>query len=298
MKAFHYWLYKWFIPYRWICKLLEKIPFPGNKEKNMAQVLGFFMLKIPDEAITTKASAIAFNFFIALFPAMIVLFSLIPFVPIDGLQDEILKFFKGTIPSNAYELINETLQDLITTKRGGLLSVTSIITIYFASNGFGALLAALDPSGSFWEQKLKSFGLMFLATFLVILAVAISILSEVAYVYFADRIARLSDIENFALKSIKWVILIFLTYFSVAIVFHTGTPKAKRLTFFSPGASLSTVSIMLISYGYGYYVDNFGQYNKFYGSLGALIVTMLWMYLCALVVMIWYVYNKSHRTFK
>lgn len=264
----------------------------------MAQVLGFFMLKLPDEAITTKASAIAFNFFIALFPAMIVLFSLIPFVPIDGLQEEILSFFQGAIPTNAFELINETLQDLITTKRGGLLSLTTIITIYFASNGFGALLAALDPSGSFWEQKLKSFGLMFLATFLVITAVAISILSEVAYVYFADRIAQLSTIENFALKGIKWLILIFLTYFSVAIVFHTGTPKARRLTFFSPGASLSTISIMLISYGYGYYVDNFAQYNKFYGSLGALIVTILWMYLCALVVMIWYVYNKSHRTFK
>ncbi|MFY0673038.1 MAG: YihY/virulence factor BrkB family protein [Bacteroidia bacterium] len=298
MKEFHNWLYKWFIPYRWLCKFLARIPFPGNKDKNMAQVLGFFMIKLPDEAITTKASAIAFNFFIALFPAMIVLFSLIPFVPIDGLQEEILTFFKGAIPTNAFELINETLQDLITTKRGGLLSLTTIITIYFASNGFGALLAALDPSGSFWEQKLKSFGLMFLATFLVIIAVAISILSEVAYVYFADRVAQLSVIENFALKAIKWFILIFLTYFSVAIVFHTGTPKARRLTFFSPGASLSTVSIMLISYGYGYYVDNFAQYNKFYGSLGALIVTMLWMYLCALVVMIWYVYNKSHRTFK
>lgn len=298
MQWFHDLLYKYLVPYRWICRLLKRIAFPGNKERNMAEVLGFFFLKLPDEAITTKASAIAFNFFIALFPAMIVLFGLIAYVPIDGLQEGIMVFFKGAMPSNAFYLINETLQDLVTTKRGGLLSLTTLITIYFASNGFGALLAALDPSGSFWEQKLKSFGLMFLVTFLVILAVGISILSEVVYVYFEDRISQLSYFQNFGLKSVKWLLLIFLTYFSVALVFHTGTPKARRLTFFSPGASLSTVSIMLISYGYGYYVDNFAQYNKFYGSLGALIVTMLWMYLCALVLMIWYVYNKSHRTFQ
>ncbi|MBI1183209.1 YihY family inner membrane protein [bacterium] len=298
MRHFHDWLYKYFLPYKWLCQFLERIPFPGNKQKNMAQVLGFFLLKIPDESITTKASAIAFNFFIAIFPAMIVLFSLIPFVPIDGLQEQIIQFFKGAMPSNAFEIINDTLNDLINTKRGGLLSVTTIITIYFASNGFSALLAALDPTGSFWEQKLKSFALMFLVTILVIVAVGISVLFEVVYVFFEERIARLSTFETIGFSALKWVLLISLTYFCVAIVFHVGTPKARRLHFFSPGASLSTISIMLISYGYGYYVDNFGQYNKFYGSLGALIVTMLWMYFCALVLMIWYVYNKSHKKFQ
>ncbi|MBI3142335.1 MAG: YihY/virulence factor BrkB family protein [Bacteroidetes bacterium] len=298
MLWFHQLLLRYFIPYRWLCRLLAKVPFPGNRKKNMGEVLGFFLLKIPDESITTKASAIAFNFFLALFPALIVLFGLIPFVPLPGLQDEIMVFFREAMPSNAYDLISDTLQDIIVTRRGGLLSITSIITIYFASNGFNALLAALDPSGDFWSQKLKSVGLMFLVALLVITAVGISITSEVVFVYFQERIAQLNDIQYMVLRLSKWAILGLLTYFSVALVFHTGTPRANRLHFFSPGASLSTLSILLISYGFGYYVDHFGQYNKFYGSLGALIVTLLWMYLCALVLMIWYVYNKSHHNFK
>lgn len=264
----------------------------------MAQVIGFFLFKLPDEAITTKASAIAFNFFIALFPALIVLFSLIPYIPIDNLQDEILGFFQGAIPINAFETIDGTLKDIISTKRGGLLSVTFVITIYFASNGFSGLLAALDPSGSFWEQKLKSFALMFIVSLMVIIAVSISILSEVVFLFFEERITQLSDTESYALQLFKWLILLALTYTSVALMYFTGTPKSQRLTFFSPGASLSTVSIALISTGYGYYVENFAQYNRLYGSLGALIVTMLWMYFCALVLMIWHVYNKSHSKFR
>lgn len=264
----------------------------------MAQVLGFFMVKLPDEAITTKASAIAFNFFIALVPAFIVLFSLIPYIPIDNLQEEIMAFMESAIPLYAFETISDTLKDVVSVKRGGLLSLTFVITIYFASNGFSALLAALDPSGSFWEQKLKSFGLMFLVTLLVVVGVSISILSELVYVYFEERIAQLSGFENASLTVLKWLMLVLLTYVSVALMYYTGTPKSQRLSFFSPGASLSTVTILLISFGYGYYVENFAEYNRFYGSLGALIFTMLWMYFCALVLMIWHVYNMSHARFR
>jgi len=277
---------------------LRKVPFPGNKKRNMAQVLGFFLMKLPDESITTKASAIAFNFFIALIPAFIVLFSLIPYIPIDNLKDEIMAFIEQAIPQYAFQTINSTLTDVLEVKRGGLLSITFVITIYFASNGFSALLAALDPSGSFWEQKLKSFGLMFLVSLLVVVAVTVSILSEVVYTFFEERISQFSGFENAGLSILKWLILISLTYVSVALMYYAGTPKAKRLSFFSPGASLSTITILLISYGYGYYVENFAQYNRFYGSLGALVFTLLWMYFCALILMIWHVYNESHARFK
>ena len=298
MEAFHKWLFRYFPPYRWLVMFLRKVPFPGNKKRNMAQVLGFFLMKLPDESITTKASAIAFNFFIALIPAFIVLFSLIPYIPIDNLKDEIMAFIEQAIPQYAFQTINSTLTDVLEVKRGGLLSITFVITIYFASNGFSALLAALDPSGSFWEQKLKSFGLMFLVSLLVVVAVTVSILSEVVYTFFEERISQFSGFENAGLSILKWLILISLTYVSVALMYYAGTPKAKRLSFFSPGASLSTITILLISYGYGYYVENFAQYNRFYGSLGALVFTLLWMYFCALILMIWHVYNESHARFK
>ena len=298
MEWFHNFLLRYLPGYRALVRLLERIPFPGNKEISMAEVLGFFMLKLPDESITTKASAIAFNFFLAIFPAFIFLFTLIPYVPVDNLQEEILVFFEGAIPSNAYETIRDTLEDIISNKRGGLLSLGFLIAIYFGSNGFSALLAAFDPEGSFWEQKLKSFVLMFIVSLMLVTAVGVSIGSEVLFYYVEERIIRMDAFETYGLAILKWIIFLSLTYFSVALMYYAGTPKEKRLTFFSPGASLSTVTILLISFGYGYYVENFAQYNRFYGSLGALIVTMLWMYFCALVLMIWYVYNKSHARYR
>lgn len=298
MQAFHRWLWRFFVPYRWLVLFLRKVPFPGNRDRNMAQVLGFFMVKLPDEAITTKASAIAFNFFIALIPAFIVLFSLIPYIPVDNLEQEIMAFMQSAIPMYAFETIDQTLRDVVSVKRGGLLSVTFVLTIYFASNGFSALLAALDPGGSFWQQKLQSFAMMFIITLLMVVGVSFSIFSEVAYKYLEERFQILGSVEDTGFTLLKWVVLLVITYLSVALMYYTGSPKNQRLSFFSPGASLSTVTILLISYGYGYYVENFAEYNRFYGSLGALIFTMLWMYFCALVLMIWHVYNMSHARFR
>lgn len=298
MEWFHNFLLKYFLPYKGIVHFLKRIPFPGNKQVKMDEVLGFFIMQLPNEALTTRASAIAFNFFLAIFPALIFLFTLLPYVPINNLQKEILGFFEGSIPTYAYQTISGTLEDLLSTKRSGLLSFGILITLYFASNGFSSLLAAFDSEGSFWHQKLQSLLLLFVTSILVIIAVGVNIATEYVLSMVNDKIFHFPNLITYLLYIIKWLLILGLTYLVVATLYYVGTPKHKRLSFFSPAASLSTVSILLISYGYGYYVENFGSYNRFYGSLGALIVTMLWMYFCALVLMIWYIYNQSHYKFK
>lgn len=298
MQEFHDFIYKYLAPYRWLVSFLSKISFPGNRDLNMAEVLGFFMLRLPDESITTKASAIAFNFFLAIFPTFIVLFTLIPFIPGDGLQQELLNFFEGAIPENAYDIIGTTLEDILKNKRSGLLSISFIVALYFGSNGFSSIMAALHPEGGFWEQKGLSVILLFAVSLMMLLAIGVSIGAELVLLYFDENIIKLDSFTEIGISILKWLILILLTYSSVALMYYTGTPKKKRLSFFSPGAALSTISIVLISYGYGFWVENFGQYNKLYGSLGALIVTMLWMYMCALFLMIWHVYNKTHAHHK
>lgn len=298
MLELHNWLLKWLLPYAWLVKVLAKIPFPGNKKVHMDEVLGFFLLKLPNEALTTRASAIAFNFFLAIFPAFIFIFSLLPYIPIDNLQEEILIFFKGAIPNYAYETIRETLEDILSTKRSGLLSFGILVTLYFASNGFSSLLAAFHPNGSFWEQKLWSFVLLLVISVLLIVAVGVNIVAEYLLLYFDDQYIHHPMLMAFIVQSIKWLFIVSLTYTIVAMLFFVGTPRYERLSFFSPAASLSTISILLITFAYSYYVENFAQYNRFYGSLGALIVTMLWMYFVALILIIWYIYNQSHFKFK
>lgn len=266
----------------------------------MAEVMGFFMIKLANNSLTTKASAMAFNFFLAIFPTFIFLFALIPYIPVEGLDKTILTFFEGTIPANAYETIRGTLEDILVIKRGGLLSFGIVVALYFASNGFSALFSAFDPQESFWVNKLKALIMVFVVSFMLLITIALRVFAENAVFFLGEQFPQL-ELEKssvFLVQSISFALIFLLTYFTVALVVYVGTPKHKRLTFFSPAASLSTVSILLVSYAFGYYVENFGRYNQLYGSLGALIVTMLWMYFCAISLQIWYVYNESHHRFK
>lgn len=164
---------------RLMIRYLRKVVLPGFDGMPLYDVMKFFITGIIKGSVTTRASAISFNFFMALFPAIIVLFTLIPYVPISGFQDSLLELMKNLIPQQIYGAVEDTLFDIINRPRGGLLSVGFFLTLYFATNGVSSIIEAFNQTyhtietRPFWRQQLVSIAMVLILALLLIIAISI-----------------------------------------------------------------------------------------------------------------------------
>ncbi len=260
----------------------------------------FFFIEVGKSAVTTRASAVAFKFFLALFPALIFLFTLIPYLPLNDLHEQIMLSLKDFMPTNAYQAAVDLINDLLTNQRGGLLSFGFFITLYFATNGINALMEAFNKSlhiketRTFIMQRVISLFLFFMLSILLLLAASIIIFSEITLDYFIDKGLLISDTLSIILLTVgKWVVVILLLFFAISILFFFGPVNRKRYDFFSPGSTLATVLFIFASQMFSYYVNNFGTYNKVYGSIGTIMVVMLWLEFVCLIMIVGFDLNAK-----
>jgi len=265
---------------------------------NLYDVAIFFIKGMEKGAITTRASSIAFNFFLAFFPALIFFFTLIPYIPIEDFQDILLQLLSEVLPQSTNETAFDTLNDIINHPRGGLLSFGFVMALYFSTNSINSLMEAFNSSyfisenRGMWKQRLIAIGLTLTLSVMLILAIAVIVFTQVASAYFVDLgILQESSIALIIIG--KWITLLTFLFFGLSLLFQFGPAKKTYWSFFSPGAILATLFIVLTSVGFGYYIDQFGQYNKIYGSIGTLIVILLWMYFNAIVMLIGFELNAS-----
>jgi len=276
----------------------KHINLPGFQGMNLYEVSSFFIKGLEKGAITTRASSIAFNFFLALFPALIFFFTLIPYIPIDNFQEILLQLLSEILPPSTNEAAFKTLDDIINHPRSGLLSFGFIMALYFSTNSINSLMEAFNSSyhisenRGMWKQRLIAIGLTLLLSLMLIITIALIVFTQIASAYFVD----LGILEESSISLIhlgKWVSILTFLFFGLSILFQFAPAKKTYWSFFSPGAIIATLFIVLTSFGFGYYIDNFGQYNKLYGSIGTLIVILIWMYFNAIVMLIGFELNAS-----
>lgn len=265
----------------------------------------FFLVETQKSAITTRASAVAFTLFLALFPAVIFIFSLIPFLPIANLHQQLLIELHALLPQTAYQAAVETITDLVKTQRNGLLSFGFLVTLYFATNGINALMEAFNQAihaaetRSFIKQRCVSLFLFAVLSALLLTASLLIIFSEVAINYMVDHGLLLSDWGELLLLMLgKWSVAFLLLYTAISLLYYFGPVNSANYQFISPGALLATVLSIAASLLFNYYVNNFGTYNKVYGSIGSIMVIMLWLEFNCLIILIGFdlnakIYNRS-----
>lgn len=274
----------------------RKIVLPGFDGIPIYDVGAFFVRGLMKGALNTRATSLSFQFFLSLFPTIIFLFTLIAFVPIDNFQDELLLLIKEVLPESAYELTASTLDDIINRQRGGLLSIVFLVVVYLSTNGIDAMLEAFGESihierkRGYFVQKLVAFGILSLFTLLLIFAIALVVFSEFAVDYLREQ-QNISGI--YLLQATKWLIIVALYYFCISFIYYFGNVRRVNWKFFSAGSSMATVMSILLSVAFAYYVNNFAMYNKLYGSIGTLLVILLWIYFNAFVVLIGFELNVS-----
>ncbi|MEZ5083373.1 MAG: YihY/virulence factor BrkB family protein [Bacteroidales bacterium] len=280
-------------------KFTKRIVLPGFDNMPLYDVAKFFIEGIFKGSITSRASSIAFSFFLALFPMIIVFFTLIPFVPIDNFQSILLKFIETITPDSTEQIINQTLIDIIERPRGGLLSVTFFLALVFATNGFDSVIEAFNntyhsmETRSWFKQKLIS-TLLFLIIGLI-LVISIALLTTGTYVFkflTAHNIIN-SYLTFYLLESVKWIILISMFFFSISFIYYLAPAKESKFRFISAGSSLATFLALAASIGFNYYVQNFSSYNALYGTIGTLLIILVWIYFNAVILLIGFELNAS-----
>lgn len=270
---------------------LQKIRFGDSKSISLYQLLNLYLLGILKGTLNTRASSIAFSFFLSLFPFLIFVLNIIPFVPIENVERTFSSFFLSIAPSEAQNFLNGVLYDIQSKPRGGLLSSTFVLSIFFMANGVNAIFGGFSESvhitlsRHFVRQYIYALGVGVLLGILFLIFIA-------GYLFFEFLLAEKFD---YGFELSPWVRIIFfigMAYFVSAILFYFGTHRGFS-SFFSMGALVTTCLFVLTSYGFGVYIDNFGSYNQLYGSIGAILILMLFIWLNAIVLLLGFELNAS-----
>jgi membrane protein len=286
-------------PIKWLFKKTAAISMPGNKEVSLYAVLEFFIRNIGKSELNLRASALAFTFFLSLFPTVIFFFTLIAYLPLKYTPDEILSTIQQAIPPNVYDTIRETLDDILKNQRGSLLSIGFISALYFSTNGFHNLMDLLNKyshfkeNRSFWKQRLVAVGLALFVTTLIILSVTMLTLGTVVISY-------LEKVKYFPSKTIPTLITLF-NFFVVGLIvlgiigaiYFYAPAKQRKWNFFSTGAVFATVITLITTYGFSQYVNHFNSYNKVYGSIGVLIAIMVLIQINTFILLLGYDLNVA-----
>lgn len=283
-------------------RLLEwgkRIAPPGFEGFSLYEISRFFFHALTTGDLLDRSAAIAFKLFLALFPALIVLLTLIPYIPVADLQERLLGTFQEMMPSEVYRFIQKTLEDLVVKKHGTLLSVSFIIGLFVASNSMNAILAGfsrstnLDLWHSAMKQRLLSLGLLVALTVVASLAVPLLTISGSVIRWAEEAHLLTSGLEVFFAFAVKWAVTILLVVFSVSLLYNVGDPRSRRFRVFTPGSILAVVLILLVSQLLAWFFSNITNYNALYGSIGAILAVQLWIYINMIVLLIGYELNTS-----
>ncbi len=284
--------------FNFILDITKKIKPLGFSGLSIYDVAIFFWKGLIEGAITTRASSLAFNFFLAFFPSIIVFFTLIPYIPIADLQETLMELLSVVLPPSTNEVTFNTLDDIINNPRGSLLSIGFILALYFSTNGINSLIEAFNASYHISEnrpiiqQRLLSLGLTLLLSFMLIIAIGLIIFGKLTLGYLTD----FDIISNSAADLIlfgKWFAIFLMLFFGISTLFHLGPSIKSSWRLFTPGSILATLGIIITSVGFNYYINHFSQYNKVYGSIGTLMIILIWMYFNSIILLTGFELNAS-----
>jgi membrane protein len=283
---------------------LRKITLPKTGGLPFLNVLAFFFKGLFEGRLTLRASSISFDFFLALFPSVLFFFTIIPFVPIPGFQEELLYFLEDIIPSTLWLYVSSTIEEIITQPRSDLLSLGFVLALFFSTNGINSIIEGFNASfhvtetRTFVQQRLTSLFLVLLLSVQVILAISLLVVGGRILSFFVTEGILTNNFTIIIIQIARWILIISLFLFSVSFLYYFAPAKKKEYKFFSTGTIFTTILLITITYGFNFYIENFSRYNALYGSIGTLLVFLLWVYFNSIVLLIGFELNVSIKSAK
>jgi membrane protein len=292
---------KWRIRFQLKARALKKIHF-GSQSKNLYDVLRIFIQQLKKDDINERAGSMAFSYTIALFPLLLFLLNLVPylqdFFPLVTTQN-ILSFVQGIMPWDVYLSIESTLLDIVSKPRQSLLSLGFFFALFASTQGVVSMMNSFNSVYKTKENRgwLASRGI---AVAIVLVLVVTILAASSVMIIGSFLITELKETNLFSsgfviflFNTLKFFILLFVFYLTSAFIFRFAPAIHDKWNFFSTGAQLAGLLITLSFYGFIFYLENFASYNKLYGSIGTIIALMLWLYLTSVIVLVCFEVNVS-----
>ena len=280
---------------------LKENSLPGFDKVPVYSVAKFFIEAMSKGTLGTRSASLAFNFFLAIFPGILFLFSLIPFIPIHGFFDTLLLNLEGVLPKSIKEPVLQTLHDLIDNEREGFLIFNIVLALYFASNGLDNLMTQFNNTNLFqekrdwWKKRLIAIVLVLLLSMLTVSAVVLISFTKQIMGLLIDMDLINKSVNWFFVNAGRWIIVVLLFYIAISSLYYFGPAKRRKWKFFSVGSTTATILIILSSLGFSYYINHFSQYNAIYGSIGTVIIVMLYFQLNSFILLLGFELNASIR---
>ncbi len=278
---------------------IQRFSMPGFDGIPVIDVFTMFRAEVKRDALGVRASSISFFFILAMFPSIIFFFSLIPYIPVANIDTVIFDYLQKVLPTPVYLVLQSTIRDIISIQRGGLTSFNFMLALIFSLNGVTSMMQVFDKINpihkkrNFWAKRWAAFKITILMSIQLIVAMALIVIGE----QYIKELLNTIGIENKFVVTIimilKFLTLVLIFLNTIALIYYYGPSVKERYKFYSPGATFATLLMLLLSYILKWYFAYFHNFNKLYGSLGIVLVVMLWVYFNAFVLLFGYEVNNS-----
>ncbi|KHE68319.1 MULTISPECIES: YihY/virulence factor BrkB family protein [Capnocytophaga] len=282
---------------RHLIQFLKSIPLSKNAF-SLYDLLELYISGLIKGTLTHRASAIAYSFFLAIFPFLLFILNLIPYIPIDHFQVDFWVFIDGLLPPGTHQFFSDIFFDIAEKRRGSLLSSVFFLSIFLMTNGIMAIFGGFEFSyhiqltRTYVKQYLYALMVAIILSLLVLFVVITFMGYEIYLVPYLEEINFLTDNETL-LKVSKLGFVAVMTYIATSILFYFGTIEGRESKFFSVGSTFTTILFGVTTYLFGIYIENFSQYNQLYGSIGALLIFLLYIWINSNILLLGFELNAT-----
>jgi membrane protein len=247
--------------------------------------------EIGEDNVYNGAAALGFYFTLAIFPALIFLMSLIPYLPIERVDQAVMDLLRQSMPPEAAKMLSGVVTEVTTERRGGLLSFGALATLWATSSGMYGLMQQLNitygvkEARSFIRARMVALLLSIAFIVLVIGGFSLIVLGGIIQDWMVDTLG-FGTVITTLFSVLRWVLIVAGLLLAFALIYRYAPNVQQRFRFITPGSIIGGLLLVLASAGFALYTTNFADYNATYGSIGAVIILMLWLYIAGLVILL------------
>ncbi len=279
-------------------KILEKTA-PGLEGVTFKDAFIGVREELKNDDLVIRASSMSFFFFLAIFPTIIFFFSLIPYLPVENYNIVLMSYLKEILPEGIFNMLRSTITDIVSIQRGGVTSLNFVLAFIFSSNGVTSMLKAFDKSGenyrkrNFLQKQMVSLKIILLVSMMFLVSITLVIMGERTIKEILNQLELYNLFTYYFIVFLKYLLVFFAFFNVVALIYYYGPSVKEKFRYFSAGAVFTTISLVILSNLLKYYFSLFSNFNQLYGSLGIIIVSMLFVYLNSSILLIGFEINNS-----
>ncbi|SFD64070.1 membrane protein [Chitinophaga sp. CF118] len=292
-------------PFRQLVHRSKTLVLPGFEGVPLYDVVRFFMKETRNKSLGERAAAISFNFLLAIPPFFIFLFTLVPYIPMKNVEATLYELAQDVTPNyNTYIILRDMIHDFLYTHRNGLLSIAFLMGFFASSNAVMGLMRSFNKKSpgfrrrKWWAKRLTALKLTAILVFLLLLTVILIILqgTVLQYVFHTfgitnKRILSIADMT-------RWLLIGLLFFSTLSVIYRFVPATTKKWKFITAGATFATMLMILMTILFSFFVNNFGNYNKIYGSVGTILILMLSVYFYSFILLVGFELNASIKILK